>query len=434
MVWDAGAVPVVVLNKADLCADPDGACESVRARLPLVDVSTVSALEDAGLERARAVPSSRADGGVARFVRRREVDAGQSSPRRRACCASARSATTDGKGRHTTTARQLVELPGGALLIDTPGMRELQPWGDESAVAAAFDDIDDAGRGVPVRRLRARWRTGVRCSGGRRSRPAGRRSAGELSPARPRGGVRSAETRQGRRRGTEAAVEADAPGARRRCTAIAIADNIPACECWSAVGLCASLWSANGWSAGPLSPRPAPQRFSRAPRDDEGPDRHRGASRLGAARRRSLLRARDRRATSTTTASSASSRGSGRSSGSTAIRPSATRWRTRTIPDDPRDAVERARHGGVRVRRAERADDAGLHRAEGPVRSAGRAGVRAVRPRRRRHGRRGRAEQRVRRERLAAASAPASSSRSSTAATRISTASFRGSIDFFMRW
>jgi ribosome biogenesis GTPase len=49
----------------------------------------------------------------------------------------------DGKGRHTTTARQLVELPGGALLIDTPGMRELQPWGDESSVAAAFNDISE---------------------------------------------------------------------------------------------------------------------------------------------------------------------------------------------------------------------------------------------------------------------------------------------------
>jgi ribosome biogenesis GTPase len=48
---------------------------------------------------------------------------------------------SDGRGRHTTTSRQLVELPGGALLIDTPGMRELQPWSDESAVAQAFDDI-----------------------------------------------------------------------------------------------------------------------------------------------------------------------------------------------------------------------------------------------------------------------------------------------------
>jgi ribosome biogenesis GTPase len=46
-----------------------------------------------------------------------------------------------GKGRHTTTSRQLIELPGGALLIDTPGMRELQPWADEAAVDSAFDDI-----------------------------------------------------------------------------------------------------------------------------------------------------------------------------------------------------------------------------------------------------------------------------------------------------
>jgi ribosome biogenesis GTPase len=53
----------------------------------------------------------------------------------------------DGKGRHTTTSRQLVELPGGALLIDTPGMRELQPWADESAVAGAFDDIANLASG-----------------------------------------------------------------------------------------------------------------------------------------------------------------------------------------------------------------------------------------------------------------------------------------------
>src|SRR6185295_15993036 len=48
---------------------------------------------------------------------------------------------TDGKGQHTTTSRQLVELPGGALLIDTPGMRELQPWADRAAVDASFADI-----------------------------------------------------------------------------------------------------------------------------------------------------------------------------------------------------------------------------------------------------------------------------------------------------
>ena len=50
---------------------------------------------------------------------------GGRSPGRRAIRES------DGKGRHTTTSRQLFELPGGALLIDTPGMRELQPWADD---------------------------------------------------------------------------------------------------------------------------------------------------------------------------------------------------------------------------------------------------------------------------------------------------------------
>jgi ribosome biogenesis GTPase len=48
----------------------------------------------------------------------------------------------DSRGRHTTTHRELVALPGGALLVDTPGMRELQLWGDESSLASAFPEID----------------------------------------------------------------------------------------------------------------------------------------------------------------------------------------------------------------------------------------------------------------------------------------------------
>jgi ribosome biogenesis GTPase len=47
----------------------------------------------------------------------------------------------DGKGRHTTTHRELVRLPGGALLIDTPGMRELQLWDADAGLGAAFADI-----------------------------------------------------------------------------------------------------------------------------------------------------------------------------------------------------------------------------------------------------------------------------------------------------
>jgi ribosome biogenesis GTPase len=140
MVWDAGAVPVVVLNKADLCGDPEAACESVRARLPLVDVVTVSALEDGELRalapylRPAQTVALLGSSGVGKSTLVNRL-LGNETLRVGAV------SDAHGKGRHTTTARQLVELPGGALLIDTPGMRELQPWGDESAVAAAFDDV-----------------------------------------------------------------------------------------------------------------------------------------------------------------------------------------------------------------------------------------------------------------------------------------------------
>jgi ribosome biogenesis GTPase len=49
----------------------------------------------------------------------------------------------DGKGRHTTTTRRLVELPWGALLVDTPGLRELQLWGDENSLADSFPDVEE---------------------------------------------------------------------------------------------------------------------------------------------------------------------------------------------------------------------------------------------------------------------------------------------------
>ena len=48
---------------------------------------------------------------------------------------------SDQRGQHTTTHRELIELPGGALLIDTPGLRELQLWSDGSGLEAAFDDV-----------------------------------------------------------------------------------------------------------------------------------------------------------------------------------------------------------------------------------------------------------------------------------------------------
>jgi ribosome biogenesis GTPase len=140
VVREAGAVPVVLLNKADLSLDPEADANALRIRLPFVDVLAISARQAHGLDALTAylLPAKTlaliGSSGVGKSTLVNRLLGHD-------LLKTAATRDGDGKGRHTTTARHLVVLPGGALLIDTPGMRELQPWVDEAAVEETFEDI-----------------------------------------------------------------------------------------------------------------------------------------------------------------------------------------------------------------------------------------------------------------------------------------------------
>ncbi len=132
----------ILLNKADLCADLNARMQQVRAIAPGADVVTISALHGDGIDALRPylVP-----GETVAFVG--SSGAGKSTlinrllGRERQSTGAVRE--NDSRGRHTTTHRELLETPSGALLIDTPGLRQLQPWVGEDDVDGAFPDIEE---------------------------------------------------------------------------------------------------------------------------------------------------------------------------------------------------------------------------------------------------------------------------------------------------
>ena len=139
--WDGGASPVVLLNKSDVCEDVAGALAAVQGVAPGVPVHALSTKYDPDLSclapyllPARTIALLGSSGvGKSTIVNRLVGHDVQRTAEVRA---------SDQKGRHTTSRRQLIPLPGGALLIDTPGMRELQLWEGDAGVAAAFEDIE----------------------------------------------------------------------------------------------------------------------------------------------------------------------------------------------------------------------------------------------------------------------------------------------------
>ena len=124
LAWQSGAAPVAVLTKADVAEDVAGAVEAAERLIGSGDVVAVSSLTGAGMDDI----GSFLEPGLT-VVLLGPSGAGKSTLANRLGRGSIELATAeirnDGKGRHTTTARELVRLPGGALLIDTPGLRAL---------------------------------------------------------------------------------------------------------------------------------------------------------------------------------------------------------------------------------------------------------------------------------------------------------------------
>lgn len=146
LVWESGGSPAIVLTKADLAPDREARIAEVRAIAGEAPVHAVSVVSREGLD---AIREYFTDGRTVLLVGSSGV--GKSSLVN-ALAGEAVQTTgtireTDGKGRHTTSARRLMTLPSGGHIIDTPGMRELQLWGGEEGLLQAFDNIEEVARG-----------------------------------------------------------------------------------------------------------------------------------------------------------------------------------------------------------------------------------------------------------------------------------------------
>ncbi|MBI2502844.1 MAG: ribosome small subunit-dependent GTPase A [Candidatus Latescibacteria bacterium] len=142
LAWDSGADPVIVLNKADQCPEVEERVAQVEGIAFGVPVHAISALARQGLEalspylsagRTVAVVGS---SGVGKSTLTNSLLGEQ-----RLKVTAVRE--DDGRGRHTTSHRELVLLDQGGLIVDTPGMRELQLWADEEDLSEGFVDVEE---------------------------------------------------------------------------------------------------------------------------------------------------------------------------------------------------------------------------------------------------------------------------------------------------
>lgn len=141
LAWESGAIPAVVLTKADLSADPQGMRDEVAAVALGVAVHVTSAVTGEGID---DLHDHIKPGHTVAFFGASGV--GKSTLINRLMGAQVQQTAEvreyDGKGRHTTVAREMFFLPQGGILIDTPGMRALALWEAEGGMSSAFPDIE----------------------------------------------------------------------------------------------------------------------------------------------------------------------------------------------------------------------------------------------------------------------------------------------------
>jgi len=139
--WDSGAIPVVVLTKSDLCTDLESKISEVESVAFGVDVLVTSSMDVDGEMQIRPYI---AEGKTVAFLGSSGV--GKSTLINRLLGEDrleTQALRNDDKGRHTTTHRELILLPSGGMVIDTPGMRELGMWDSAEGVETTFADIEE---------------------------------------------------------------------------------------------------------------------------------------------------------------------------------------------------------------------------------------------------------------------------------------------------
>jgi len=153
LAWDSGARPVVVLTKADAAPDPEVLAKTVAARAVGTDVVLTSASDGRGIDdvlahlrpNRTAVLLGPSGAGKSTLVNRLLSEEAQAIGGVR---------EGDHKGRHTTSSRHLLVVPGGGVLIDTPGLRSVGLTGAEGGVALAFPDIEEIAEACRFRNCR----------------------------------------------------------------------------------------------------------------------------------------------------------------------------------------------------------------------------------------------------------------------------------------